>query len=139
MNAHSAVDASPVLGLRFPSAFEFNERLLLLLAEALHSRWFQNFLYDSDAERRGILRDEFTTQPALQPLPMGVGRQCSGASLASEEEHEGDTSPYSVWEVVEADPDNYRNVLYDCSAELRRSARGTLQVRRVVGRRDSPT
>ncbi|CAM9153189.1 unnamed protein product, partial [Laminaria digitata] len=45
------LDATYQLLRQFPTSFEFSENLLILLLHAYHSRWFNDFLHDSDYER----------------------------------------------------------------------------------------
>lgn len=45
------LDAAWQLLQQFPTEFEFNENLLLLLAKHAYSRWFGDFLHDSENQR----------------------------------------------------------------------------------------
>jgi len=78
---------------RFPSLFQFNERLLLLLCESLYSRWTRNFLHDSDSERAAIYSDEFSL--------IGDG-----------------TSAVSVWTIVEMGGLSFVNPAYEPQEDL---------------------
>ncbi|CAN0020993.1 unnamed protein product, partial [Hapterophycus canaliculatus] len=73
------LDAAYQLTRQFPTAFEFSESLLLLLLHAYHSRWFNDFLHDSEYER--ALSHARCSQPFSTGGGGGGNDGCSTASV----------------------------------------------------------
>ncbi|CAN0165701.1 unnamed protein product, partial [Discosporangium mesarthrocarpum] len=80
------LDATWQLLRQFPSRFEFSEDLLLLLRHAWYSRWYNDFLHDSEYER------------VLMHASCMAG---------------GGNTTHSVWSHVRHSPEQFRNILWD--------------------------
>ncbi|EGB08455.1 hypothetical protein AURANDRAFT_25625, partial [Aureococcus anophagefferens] len=94
------LDAVSQIMWQCPTACEFTEEFLEVLADAERSRWFANFLRDSDRDRA---RENSGS-------PRGPGRTPRGAARPRPEEND---EAVSIWRVFAFQRDRFSNALYD--------------------------
>ena len=94
------LDAVSQIMWQCPTACEFTEEFLEVLADAERSRWFANFLRDSDRDRA---RENSGS-------PRGPGRTPRGAARPPSD---GGGEAVSIWRVFAFQRDRFANALYD--------------------------
>ena len=99
-----------VLSSQFPTAFEFNERLLLTILDHLYSCCFGTFLYNCESARDQHVRLEHSRPSLKLTLPCRALSLNVSLSLLSVQEVRLKT--VSLWSLVNSKMEMYLNPFY---------------------------